>query len=199
MVKDFKNRVRPRRKKYNKRLSVGRVFLVVLLLLGFGYFLNSLRQSSESISGQLSSATPKQAQQEIVVSAAKQSKPMKASAPSKKKQVQVPRYDFFTLLPEKEVVVPDYEIKTRNREEKAGKSRAVRYMMQAGSFRNNKDADRLKAKLALIGIESKIELARIGDVNWHRVKLGPFLNMSATEVVRQRLRKNFIDVVVTEK
>lgn len=199
MVKDFKNRVRPRRKKYNKRLSVGRVFLVVLLLLGFGYFLNSLRQSSESISGQLSSATPKQAQQEIVVSAAKQSKPMKASVPSKKKQVQVPRYDFFTLLPEKEVVVPDYEIKTRNREEKAGKSRAVRYMMQAGSFRNNKDADRLKAKLALIGIESKIELARIGDVNWHRVKLGPFLNMSATEVVRQRLRKNFIDVVVTEK
>lgn len=199
MVKDFKNRVRPRRKKYNKRLSVGRVLLVVLLLLGFGYFLNSLRQSSESISGQLSSATPKQAQQEIVVSAAKQSKPMKASAPSKKKQVQVPRYDFFTLLPEKEVVVPDYEIKTRNREEKAGKSRAVRYMMQAGSFRNNKDADRLKAKLALIGIESKIELARIGDVNWHRVKLGPFLNMSATEVVRQRLRKNFIDVVVTEK
>ncbi len=199
MVKDFKNRVRPRRKKYNKRLSVGRVLLVVLLLLGFGYFLNSLRQSSESISGQLSSATPKQAQQEIVVSAAKQSKPMKASAPSKKKQVQVPRYDFFTLLPEKEVVVPDYEIKTRNREEKAGKSRAVRYMMQAGSFRNNKDADRLKAKLALIGIESKIELARIGDVNWYRVKLGPFLNMSATEVVRQRLRKNFIDVVVTEK
>lgn len=199
MVKDFKNRVRPRRKKYNKRLSVGRVFLVVLLLLGFGYFLNSLRQSSESISGQLRSATPKQAQQEIVVSAAKQSKPMKASAPSKKKPVQVPRYDFFTLLPEKEVVVPDYEIKTRNREEKAGKSRAVRYMMQAGSFRNNKDADRLKAKLALIGIESKIELARIGDVNWHRVKLGPFLNMSATEVVRQRLRKNFIDVVVTEK
>ena len=199
MVQDFKNRVRPTRKKYNKRLSVGRVSLVVLLLLGFGYFLNSLRQSSESISGQLSSATSKQAQQEIVVSAAKQSKPMKASAPIKKKQLQAPRYDFFTLLPEKEVVVPDYEIKTRNREEKAGKSRAVRYMMQAGSFRNNKDADRLKAKLALIGIESKIELARIGDVNWYRVKLGPFLNMSATEVVRQRLRKNFINVVVMEK
>ncbi|MDP7536899.1 MAG: SPOR domain-containing protein [Methylococcales bacterium] len=199
MVKDFKNRVRPTRKKYNKRLSVGRFFLVVLLLLGFGYFLNSLRQSSESVSRQLSSATPKQAQQEMAVSEAKQSKPMKPSTPLKKKQVQAPRYDFFTLLPEKEVVVPDYEIKTRNREEKAGKRRAVRYMMQAGSFRNNKDADRLKAKLALIGIESKIELARIGDVNWYRVKLGPFLNMSATEVVRQRLRKNFIDVVVTEK
>ena len=72
-------------------------------------------------------------------------------------------------------------------------------MMQAGSFRNNKDADRLKAKLALMGVESKIELAKIGDVNWYRVKIGPFLSMSAVETVRQRLRKNFIDAVVTEK
>jgi cell division protein FtsN len=171
------------------------VLLVFLLLLGFGYFLNSLRHQSAVVSEQgvteVLESAPKQHQTTV-------STP-KESAPVKKKQRHEPRYDFFTLLPEKEVIIPDYEIKTRKREEKVGKVGNTHYMMQAGSFRNNKDADRLKAKLALIGVESKIELARIGDVNWYRVKLGPFLSMSAVETVRQRLRKNFIDAVVTEK
>jgi len=194
MVKDFKNRARPQRKSSHKGVSVWRVLWVILLLLGFGYFLNSLRHqdtvASEQVATEVLESVP---QHQVTVSTPKE------SAPVKKERPHEPRYDFFTLLPEKEVVIPDYEIKTRKREERSGKVRNARYMMQVGSFRNNKDADRLKAKLALIGIESKIELAKIGDVNWYRVKLGPFLNMSAVETVRQRLRKNFIDAVVTEK
>ena len=199
MVKDFKNRARPQsqpqRKSSHKGVSVWRVLWVILLLLGFGYFLNSLRHQgivvSEQAATEVLESVPQQHQ--VTVSTPKE------SAPVKKERPHEPRYDFFTLLPEKEVVIPDYEIKTRKREERSGKVRNAHYMMQVGSFRNNKDADRLKAKLALIGIESKIELAKIGDVNWYRVKLGPFLNMSAVETVRQRLRKNFIDAVVTEK
>ena len=194
MVRDFKNRARSQSKSIKKGVSVWRVLWVVLLLLGFGYFLNNLRHQSV-VDSELDDAVvlePQSEQQTKVLTP-------KITTPVKKKQVHEPRYDFFTLLPEKEVVIPDYEIKTRKREERSGKVRNAHYMMQAGSFRNNKDADRLKAKLALMGVESKIELAKIGDVNWYRVKIGPFLSMSAVETVRQRLRKNFIDAVVTEK
>jgi len=194
MVKDFKNRAQPQRKSSHKGVSVWRVLWVILLLLGFGYFLNSLRHQDAVVSKQVATKVLESVpQHQVTVSTPKE------SASVNKERTHEPRYDFFTLLPEKEVVIPDYEIKTRKREEQSGNVRNARYMMQVGSFRNNKDADRLKAKLALIGIESKIELAKIGDVNWYRVKLGPFLNMSAVETVRQRLRKNFIDAVVTEK
>lgn len=194
MVRDFKNRARSQSKSIKKSVSVWRVLWVVLLLLGFGYFLNNLRHQG-AVDPEVGDAVvlePQSEQQTKVLTP-------KRTTPVKKKQVHEPRYDFFTLLPEKEVVIPDYEIKTRKREERSGKVRNAHYMMQAGSFRNNKDADRLKAKLALMGVESKIELAKIGDVNWYRVKIGPFLSMSAVETVRQRLRKNFIDAVVTEK
>ena len=184
MVRDLKNRARSQSKSIKKGVSVWRVLWVVLLLLGFGYFLNNLRHQSV-VDSELDDAVvlePQSEQQTKVLTP-------KITTPVKKKQVHEQRYDFFTLLPEKEVVIPDYEIKTRKREERSGKVRNAHYMMQAGSFRNNKDADRLKAKLALMGVESKIELAKIGDVNWYRVKIGPFLSMSAVETVRQRLRK----------
>jgi len=54
-------------------------------------------------------------------------------------------------LPEKEVVVPEYEIKTRTREERVGKAKETHYMMQAGSFKTFKEADHLRAKLCFYG------------------------------------------------
>ena len=109
-----------------------------------------------------------------------------------------PQFDFYTILPDKEVIVPEYEIKTRAREERVGKAKETHYVMQAGSFKTAKEADELRSKLAAMGIESKIEKSKMGDVNWYRVKLGPYTQTESVNTVQSRLRKNGIDVLVTE-
>ena len=109
-----------------------------------------------------------------------------------------PRFDFYTLLPEKEVVVPDYEINTRAREERVGKAKETHYIMQAGSFKSFKETDQLRAKLGLLGIESKVHKAKVGNVIWYRVKIGPYARMSSVSAIKSRLRQNGIDVIVTE-
>lgn len=123
--------------------------------------------------------------------------PTKTKSP-KPEAIDEPRFDFYTILPEKEVVVPDYEIKTRVREERVGKAKATQYLLQAGSFREFVDADRLRAKLALMGIESRVEKAQVGDVIWNRVKMGPYEQMSSVTTIKNRLKENGIDVMVTE-
>lgn len=109
-----------------------------------------------------------------------------------------PKFDFYTILPEAEVVVPEHEIKTRIREELVGKVKATQYILQAGSFRDAKDAEQLKADLDRMGIVSKMEKAKVGEVIWHRVKLGPYAQLASVETVKARLRKNGIDVIITE-
>jgi len=109
-----------------------------------------------------------------------------------------PQFDFYTILPEKEVVVPEYEIKTRSREEQVGKAKNAHYIMQAGSFKTFKEADQLRARLASMGIESKVQKAKVGSMNWYRVKMGPFTQTASVNSIRSRLRQNGIDVIITE-
>jgi cell division protein FtsN len=70
--------------------------------------------------------------------------------------------------------------------------------MQAGSFKTAKEADKLRDKLASMGIESKVQKGKVGSVNWYRVKLGPFAQADSINAIRGRLRQNNIDVVITE-
>ena len=63
-----------------------------------------------------------------------------------------PRFDFYNLLPEMEVIVPEQEI--RGTPTHAGVKRVEKpgtYLLQAGSFPSHQRADRLRAKLALLG------------------------------------------------
>jgi len=49
-----------------------------------------------------------------------------------------------------------------------------------------------------MGIESRVEKAKVGNVIWNRVKMGPYTHSSSVSVIKKRLRKNGIDVIVTE-
>jgi cell division protein FtsN len=115
-----------------------------------------------------------------------------------KLEPKLPQFDFYTILPEKEVVVPEYEIKTRTREERVGKAKETHYIMQAGSFKTFKEADQLRAKLASMGINSKVQKGKVGIVNWYRVKMGPYAQADSINAIRARLRKNGIDIIITE-
>ncbi len=110
-----------------------------------------------------------------------------------------PHFDFYTILPKMEVVIPDHEIKTRIREEKIGEGdEAAKYIMQAGSFRDTPEAQQLQSRLQAMGIESRIEKAQVGEAMWYRVKVGPYSGMTSAMAVKTRLRDNGIDTIVLE-
>ena len=62
------------------------------------------------------------------------------------------------------------------------------YRVQAGSFREKKEADRLRASLALGGFESRIQTRDTAGGTRHRVMLGPFRGRDAAEAAKARLR-----------
>ncbi|MGK3871059.1 SPOR domain-containing protein, partial [Enterococcus faecium] len=68
------------------------------------------------------------------------------------------KYDFYEMLPNFEVVVPekDKEVK-RDLPATAKVERPGVYVLQAGSYRNEADADRVRAQLAMQGIDAKVQ------------------------------------------
>lgn len=63
-------------------------------------------------------------------------------------------------------------------------SAAGTYFLQAGSFQNVDDAEKLKAKLALSGFEASLQTVNIPDKGvWHRVRLGPYNNDEAGKTI----------------
>lgn len=140
------------------------------------------------------------AQQVKTAADAKLKADAKANVPPRQDFIPVePHFDFYTILPSVEVVIPDHEIKTRIREEKIGQGdKNAKYIMQAGSFRDALEAEWLKAKLTGMGIESRIEKAQVGEVMWYRVKIGPYSGMTSVMAVKNQLRDNGIDAIVFE-
>ncbi len=194
MARDYKHRAQPKKTPPPKNSVVWWKWLLVIVLIGvFVVFLNYLRTS---VPANKSTASTTVTKKSIVKSNVKKTI---AKPKHQDKQPEEPRYDFYTILPKAEVVVPDYEIKTRTREERIGKGKATQYLLQAGSFREFAEADKLRARLALMGIESRVEKARVGTVIWNRVKIGPFTRSSSVSSIKKRLRQNGIDVIVTEK
>jgi cell division protein FtsN len=137
---------------------------------------------------------------EAKLKAEAEAKQKAANNPPRQDSVPVePHFDFYTILPSVEVVIPDHEIKTRIREEKLGEGdKNAKYIMQAGSFRDSPEAERLKAKLTAMGIESRVEKAQVGEVMWYRVKVGPYSGMSSVMTVKTQLRDSGIDAIVLE-
>jgi Cell division protein len=180
-----------RRQKYGKqqpKIALWKWMLIVAITISFVVFLVylktmpikpiNIKQSSQPIENKVAADHEKN--------------------PEIKQEPKGPQFDFYTILPDKEVVVPEYEIKTRVREERVGKAKEAHYMMQAGSFKTAKEADNLRIKLASMGIESKVQKGKVGSVNWYRVKLGPFAQADSISAIRSRLRQNNVDVVITE-
>jgi len=110
-------------------------------------------------------------------------------------QTTATRFDFYTLLPEREVIVP-----TEQDSVKSEPQEAVIYILQAGSFRKLVDADRLRAQLILMGYETKVEAvsSKGGDL-WHRVQIGPFQSRSALAQARSRLINKGIDTLLLRR
>lgn len=125
-----------------------------------------------------------------------------------------PRFDYHSILPEMEVVVPNDELDKRppalppppgaEPEETAAAPEpapapepqpagpaavgGTSYLLQVASFKNPADAERLKAKLALLGMTTSIQQVTInGKDTYHRVRVGPYNGKGAVNKARDKL------------
>ncbi len=108
------------------------------------------------------------------------------------------RYDFFTVLPEMEVVVPERELTDPGAESGTSPSEAASesFILQAGSFRSAADADQMKARLALLGSVADIQQVTVNGETWHRVRIGPVQGARQADQLRRQMLDNGIDVLV---
>ncbi len=174
MPKDYKHRPRPRREKHAPCWA----WLVVGILIGlFGTFLIYIREYPHlSLTGrqlpEAAAVAPTEAEQT----------PRPVQRPPK------PRFEFYTVLPEMEVRVPDEQLPSRRSSKPKRASDSESYVLQVASFKSHEEADRLKARLALLGMEAAIQTVSVnGRQTWHRVRLGPFSNVADVEDLNRRL------------
>jgi cell division protein FtsN len=139
------------------------------------------------------SAKARVAQQAGPIAREERPESAKPAAASQEAETQ---FDFYEMLPKFEVVVPEEDGRTAPTTGPAAVEKPGAYILQAGSFRNHADADRVRALIAMQGVESKIQKVTIDKDTWHRVRVGPIANLQKLEETRSRLRQAQIDALV---
>ena len=105
-------------------------------------------------------------------------------------------YDFYDALPKFEMVVPEKDKDVRPDIKSVPETRKGTYVLQVGSYRNFADADRVRAKLALQGVESKVQKVSIDADTWHRIRIGPISKLDELNRLRAILHKADVDALV---
>jgi cell division protein FtsN len=107
------------------------------------------------------------------------------------------KYDFYEMLPNFEVVIPekDKEVK-RDQPATAKVERPGVYVLQAGSYRNEADADRVRAQLSMQGIDAKVQRVAVDADVWHRVRIGPITKLDELNKLRKQLQAADVDALV---
>jgi len=123
-----------------------------------------------------------------------------------------PKFDFYSLLPEEEVVVPadtppePVQLPPAPQPEAAAPASQPQqtpvataapspaasgdYLVQVGSFRKPDDAERLRAQLAMLGIQTSIQTVTIDNgQTYHRVRTGAY-DKSGANAVQSKLKQN---------
>jgi cell division protein FtsN len=108
------------------------------------------------------------------------------------------KYDFYEMLPNFEVVVPekDREVARERDSAPAHIERPGVYVLQAGSYRAQAEADRIRAQLKLQGIDANVQRVSVDEDVWHRVRIGPITDLAELNRLRARLRAAELDALV---
>ena len=143
--------------------------------------------------------------------------------PPSPQQPVKPKYDFYTLLPESEVIVPPDAVPEKTlptpqtapvapvtpaEAAKIDTARAqaalsgltpppappvakaapvTKFVLQAGSFRKEADADKVRAQIILLGQAVSVESGTVKDETWYRVLVGPFSNREQLTTAQKQL------------
>jgi cell division protein FtsN len=107
-------------------------------------------------------------------------------------------YDFYEMLPNFEVVVPEKDKEVRaERDTTLGPiERPGIYVLQAGSYRSVTEADRIRAQLKVRGIDATVQRVAVDAEEWHRVRVGPISELAELNRLREKLRAADLDALV---
>ena len=108
-----------------------------------------------------------------------------------------PKYEFYDVLREREVRIPDAELNAPPDApaDAAPAGDGVRYLLQAGAFSSASDAEARKAMIALTGEIARVESAQIEGGMIHRVRLGPYPDRAALARAKAALEAHGLEVV----
>ncbi|MGB5178481.1 MAG: SPOR domain-containing protein [Gammaproteobacteria bacterium] len=224
MPRDYKHRANPRRKRSTLSPLVGVLAgLLIGLFVAFLVYIKSRAEPREPVYIQETLPPPVATSNEQAASDVHSDETTPHPPPPK------PRFDFYTLLPEMEVVIPEEEIteslkKTplppatpppaseaepvpqRKPEPAAITTPAATpkpaapatptgtYYLQVGSFSEGAKAERFKAELGMLGMQTSIQKVTINNrETYHRVRVGPFTTLDELDRTRQTLKKKGID------
>lgn len=107
-----------------------------------------------------------------------------------------PRFGFYDMLENYEVVIFEEEAPVQPQVRQTTNEAPGIFVLQAGSFAEYVDADRRKAQLAILGVESGIQKVSVDDKVYHRVRVGPLQDLDEVQRLRRRLADADIDTMV---
>ncbi|MDQ3026604.1 MAG: SPOR domain-containing protein [Pseudomonadota bacterium] len=221
MPKDYKDSPSPRAEsRLNHPLLLGMiigVLLGIVISLAVALWLNRL--SSPFIDKgravePVSKIAPAQPQPPAdAARAAEQAAKGKAGAPEKAEKPEKaakggerPRFEFYNILP------GDKEVTEKEVKAAAPKAAAARpgsspaspkphsgeiYWLQAGAFSEEREADNLKARIALTGLEASVRPVSIPDKGTlFRVRLGPYQSLDDANRIKTTLSQNGVGAAI---
>ncbi len=108
-----------------------------------------------------------------------------------------PRFDFYEMLPKSEVEAPTVEAyKSTPRNAKLEQS----YLLQAGSFRDPADAERMRAQLLLAGLPNvRTSKSEGSNGTWYRVRTGPFDNRADINKAQNKMAQMSIQAMAIKQ
>ena len=178
MSKDYKGSKRAGTRRSGSSLLAGILIGLILglaLALGVAWYINKMPSPFST------SRTPAKSDTKTV--------PPGSPRPEEKAADAKPRFDFYKILPGSEEPAPAKAAK----EAPPGSTAAAKeaFYLQAGAFQNAPDADNLKARLALLGVQASIETSAIPDKGvMHRVRIGPYTSVEELNRTRDTLKQN---------
>lgn len=228
MPRDYKHRVNQKKKRRTLSPLVGVLAgLLIGLFVAFLIYIKLQAKPGEPVYIQETLPPPAASGREEAGGDVHKAETDVDSAPPK------PRFDFYTLLPEMEVVVPEEEITNSlkqappppvtppaevqpARDEAPPPQATVKpvvpakpapppapapkpapsgsYYLQVGSFSESAKAERFRAELAMMGMQTSIQKVTINNKDtYHRVRVGPFGTLGELDKTRQRLKEKGID------
>jgi cell division protein FtsN len=105
-------------------------------------------------------------------------------------------YTFYDALPKFEVTVPERDHDVRRDLPDQPVTLPGVYRLQAGSYRSRPDAERVRDKLAKLGMEVNVQHVAIDADEFYRVVIGPFNDLNKLNATRRQVRAADIDAII---
>ena len=204
MTRDYKSHVNRKQKKSLPGFVWLLSGLAIGLFVAFIVYLDKQPENETDFGSAVQQELEKLKQQAKQGNATKSKEPSTEKPADKKEQ----KFNFYTILPELEVLIPENEtrppyVKKTSSSISGGSKPAnskdtTLYVLQVGSFQNLSDAEKLKANLAFLGMQADIQKVVVNRQSWHRVRTGPYHDKQQLYQNQKLLKKNNIPAISME-